>query len=311
MQSELTGEEKVSILIPTYNREKYIEETIFSALNQTYKNIEVIVVDNCSSDNTYQICQKIASKDARLLLYKNSQNIGPVKNWIECLKKSSGEYVKILWSDDLIHPEYLSKTIHLFKDGGIGFVYTQTQLVDSDGVCSKKLYSKRPTGKYPAHEYLRDILFSDVAPVSPGCAVYRRQDVVNNLRISVKNSLGIDFSIHAIGNDLQLYLDTSNSYSYYYIINEALSTFRAHEDSISIKEKKAKLVLYYDIAKISYLDTYGPKNIKNKFCAKLCIHWIKYMREAIAIGIKFPHYFNKNKSFNFYLSALHGLVFND
>lgn len=67
----------VSILIPVYNRENLIEETVQSALNQTYKNIEIIVVDNQSTDNTWEILQKLASQDERIKIFQNNTNIRP------------------------------------------------------------------------------------------------------------------------------------------------------------------------------------------------------------------------------------------
>ena len=75
---------KVSILIPTYNSEKYIEETIESALVQTYKNFEIIIVDNASNDNTFKIMQEYAKKHDNIKIFKNEENIGPIKNWMKC-----------------------------------------------------------------------------------------------------------------------------------------------------------------------------------------------------------------------------------
>ena len=100
----------VSILIPVYNRDKFIEETINSALSQTYQNIEIIIVDNNSTDNTWRIIKKYTKKDNRIKAFKNDTNIGPVRNWKKCTDKADGEFGKILWSDDLIAPEFIEKT---------------------------------------------------------------------------------------------------------------------------------------------------------------------------------------------------------
>ena len=87
----------VSILIPVYNRETLIEDTVQSALNQTYPNIEIIVVDNKSTDRTWDILEKLANRDSRIKIFQNKTNIGPVRNWKRCIDNASGKYGKILW----------------------------------------------------------------------------------------------------------------------------------------------------------------------------------------------------------------------
>jgi len=92
----------VSILIPVYNREKLVKRAIESAINQTYENIEVIAVDNKSTDRTYEVLKGHAEKYPDVKVYQNKENLGPVRNWKKCLEYSSGEFIKILFSDDWI-----------------------------------------------------------------------------------------------------------------------------------------------------------------------------------------------------------------
>ena len=75
----------VSILIPTYNRKDKVVNAINSALNQTYKNIEIIVSDNCSSDGTLEHLNKLYKNINNVKIYGNSTNLGPVINWINCI----------------------------------------------------------------------------------------------------------------------------------------------------------------------------------------------------------------------------------
>lgn len=84
----------VSILIPVYNRENLVGETIESAINQTYKNIEIIIVDNCSTDNTWQVLQDYAQKDNRIRIFQNPENIGLVRNWERCIDVANNRYYK-------------------------------------------------------------------------------------------------------------------------------------------------------------------------------------------------------------------------
>ena len=85
---------EVSICIPVYNAEEYIERTIESILNQKFSNFELIIIDNCSTDNTVDKINQF--KDTRIRFYKNETNLGMVKNWNECLKKIQGKYVNIV-----------------------------------------------------------------------------------------------------------------------------------------------------------------------------------------------------------------------
>ena len=79
----------VSILVPVYNRENLIEETVNSGLSQTYENIEIIIVDNQSTDGTWKILEKLASQDKRIKIFQNNTNIGPVRNWKRCIDEAS------------------------------------------------------------------------------------------------------------------------------------------------------------------------------------------------------------------------------
>jgi len=116
---------KISIIIPTFNRETYLPQTIESALSQDYSNYEVIISDNASIDNTEKVVSKYLS-DTRLKYYKNNTNIGMVKNWHKALHEySTGEWFIILSDDDyFIDNKYLSKCVELInKDKEIHLVY--------------------------------------------------------------------------------------------------------------------------------------------------------------------------------------------
>ena len=89
----------VSILIPVYNRERLVKKAIESAINQAYKNIEIIAVDNKSTDKTYEVLTEYSKKYSNIKVYQNKENIGPVRNWKKCLEYSSGEFIKILFSE--------------------------------------------------------------------------------------------------------------------------------------------------------------------------------------------------------------------
>lgn len=115
----------VSVVIPAYNCEKYIKETIFSVLNQTYSNIEVVLVDDGSTDRTAEIVQQIAEKDSRLIyMWEKNAGVSAARN--KAIRNSKGEFTALLDHDDLWLPQKLERQIPIFNNN------SKTALVFSD-----------------------------------------------------------------------------------------------------------------------------------------------------------------------------------
>jgi len=289
---------KVSILIPVYNRTKIILETLHSAIRQTYENLEVIVVDNKSTDGTFEIVKKFAQTHLNVKVYQNAKNIGPVKNWRKCLDYATGEYAKILWSDDLIAPEFIEKTLpSLTNNHDVGFVFTGTEIFYETGQ-KKDAYFIGETGIYPMKNYLSGVLIGANSPVSPGCALFRLKDLKKNLLLNIPNKLYSDFSMHAIGNDLLIYLLTAKDYLNFAFINEKLAFFRAHKDSITVNSKGGKRVLLYDIVKAYFVENYlNDKALEKKFNVLLLLHFLKYGKNSLKLKKMSEFYFKKKVKF--------------
>ena len=133
----LCNQPLVSVCIPTYNAEKIVMGTLQSILNQTYQNLEIIVVDNASTDDTLALLQKL--KDPRIKIYKNSKNIGAEKNWGRCIELANGEYIAIFHADDLYMPDMVEKQVQTFQDNpSVGAVFTMgNHINDRDEVSGK------------------------------------------------------------------------------------------------------------------------------------------------------------------------------
>lgn len=121
----------VSIIMPSYNTAPYIEETIQSVLNQTYTNWELLIVDDCSTDNTDEILSKIS--DPRIRLFKNEENSGAAVSRNKALREAKGQWIAFLDSDDLWMPKKLEKQIHYMEINGYTFSYTNYEEIDVDG----------------------------------------------------------------------------------------------------------------------------------------------------------------------------------
>lgn len=123
----------VSICIPTYNGAEFIGEAIQSAIAQTYPNIEIIVSDDGSTDQTIAIAQSFQSQiaaDFRIILHRN---YGLSQNWNFCISQAKGEYIKFLFQDDLLEPECIEKMVALAQQNpGIGLVFSPRGIVISE-----------------------------------------------------------------------------------------------------------------------------------------------------------------------------------
>lgn len=123
----------VSIGIPTYKRANgYLKHALRSAVNQTYKNIEIIVSDNCSPDNTESVVKEF--NDPRISYYRQKDNIGALNNWNFCLEQSQGKYFLMLYDDDLIDDDFISTCMDAVKyHSEPGIILTGARVIDSEG----------------------------------------------------------------------------------------------------------------------------------------------------------------------------------
>lgn len=100
--------EKISVIVPVYNVEKYIEECISSIMRQTFDNLEIILVDDGSTDNSGKICDELAKKDLRInVIHQSNQGLSAARN--TGLKHAMGDYISFIDSDDYIHIDMLNK----------------------------------------------------------------------------------------------------------------------------------------------------------------------------------------------------------
>lgn len=122
----------VSIIMPSYNTADFISETIDSVLNQSYKNWELIIVDDCSTDNTDEIIKKYLS-DQRIRYLKNEKNSGAAVSRNYALREAKGKWIAFLDSDDLWLPEKLELQVNFMKYHNYNFSYTSYEEVDENG----------------------------------------------------------------------------------------------------------------------------------------------------------------------------------
>lgn len=120
----------VSICIPTYNGEKYIEEALNSAINQTYNNLEIIISDDASIDGTIEIINKYKNlTQIPFYIYNHLPN-GIGANWNNCVKKAKGKFIKFLFQDDILEYNCIEKMVSLaLCDSKIGLIYCKRNFI--------------------------------------------------------------------------------------------------------------------------------------------------------------------------------------
>lgn len=212
----------VSICIPTYNREKSIIDALNCALNQTYSNIEILISDDHSTDNTVALLKKI--HDPRIKLFVQPKNLGMIPNWNFCIKKANGKYIKFLHSDDLIDNNCVEKEIEFFlKNKNVSLVTCKRRFIDDKGkVVHTMQFSDKTvieSGKKYAHELLTSIRENYIG--EPSAVLFLKKDAIDAGLFDPKFSQLADFEfwlrLHAIGD-----------IGY---INQPLCSFRLHTGS--------------------------------------------------------------------------------
>ena len=146
----------VSIIIPVYNVEKYIEQCITSILNQTYKNFEVLCIDDCGKDNSVNILEKYAEKDKRVKIIKHKENMGAEAARNTGLDNAKGEYILFADSDDYLKKDCIELSVNKIIETGLDIVMFKSDILweDTQTITSfwHKYYADFPEGYFTLNE---------------------------------------------------------------------------------------------------------------------------------------------------------------
>ena len=125
-------EETIDVLLATYNGEKYLTEQIESILNQTYRNIRILISDDCSKDNTREIIKEYQKKDSRIHAYFQENNLGYIKNFEFLIKQVESNMFMLSDQDDVWLPEKIEKTAEVMKRENADLVFGDLEVVDEN-----------------------------------------------------------------------------------------------------------------------------------------------------------------------------------
>ena len=129
----------ISIALCTYNGEEYLAEQLNSILRQDYQPIEIVIIDDCSTDQTYQLLEKYKQRHPHIKLYQNNKNVGFNKNFEKALSNCSGDFIAIADQDDIWEPEKLTAQMTAIKDNLL--LYHDSSMIDEKGTSTGKKLS--------------------------------------------------------------------------------------------------------------------------------------------------------------------------
>jgi len=208
-------EVKVSVIIPTYNRAKFLEEAINSVLNQTYKDFEIIVVDDGSTDNTKEIIRKFGEI---IYIYQKNKGVSSARN--KGIKMSRGEYIAFLDSDDLWLKRKLEKQMKIFEKYPENKICHTNEIWIRDG---KRINQGKRHQKYGGY------IFDKVLPlciISPSSVVIKRE---------VFEKVGLFDERLKVCEDYDMWLRICAHYKVYFLDEPLIIKRGGHKDQLSKK----------------------------------------------------------------------------
>jgi glycosyltransferase involved in cell wall biosynthesis len=229
----------VSIITPLYNSEKFIEETIQSVLNQTYSNWEMIIVNDCSTDNGVDILKKYSEKDNRIKLIQLIKNGGGAVARNRAIEEAKGKYIAFLDSDDLWKPEKLEKQIKFMKENSYSFTFTKYQQMNENGEKLEKYIEVPKTLNY------KQALLKN--PIGCLTVIYDSEKLGKVYLPLIRKR-----------QDYALWLKILKSGVTGYGLNENLAYYRLRENSISSNKVdliKYQWKLYREIEKLNIFES--------------------------------------------------------
>lgn len=215
----------VSVIMPSWNTGRYISESIKSVLAQSYKNLELIIVDDCSTDDTDSVISVF--KDNRIKYFKNERNIGAALTRNKALREANGEWIAFLDSDDLWLPNKLAKQITFMKNNGYVFSYHNFEKIDE---ASQSLHIEVTGPKVITKQMMYNYGY-------PGCLTFMYSAKAMGL-IQIKDIKK--------NNDYAILLQLCKK-AECYLWDENLAQYRIRKKSISHDKLWKKLKSHYDL----------------------------------------------------------------
>ncbi len=260
---------KVSIVIPTFNRAKYLMETIDSCLAQTV-DCEIIVCDHGSTDNTPNAIKVYGNK---IKYIRRELDSGVHFCWLDGILHATNDLIHLNFDDDWIEPTFVEACLKLFTEE-VGCVFTDAKIFfeNENRYADAGFNFQKNTGIFDSKQLAK---FNYGRLTSPGAGIFRKKIMIDNLFVG-----NVPFAksiYHGVGPDVLFSLMSTIEYPKYGFVNKPLAVFRAHDNSITIdamndKGKHLKIKNAYQEARTFYfLSKFNTKLLRYKLFRKLLI----------------------------------------
>lgn len=171
--------EKVSVIIPIYNVEEYLAQCLESIINQTYRNLEIICINDCSTDNSLTILKEYQQKDSRIVILQNKENGGLAYTRNVGIQKAAGEYVLFVDSDDMIVGDLVESCLKVASDSDM-VCFDYRQVTEDKREAIRQYAYKMADGLYTAESYFIESVRTNSTIFSVWSKFFRRQFLVDN-----------------------------------------------------------------------------------------------------------------------------------
>lgn len=220
--------ELVSVICLCYNHAAFIEEAVDSVAQQTYKNIELIIVNDASTDNCRNIIQKLCIKYPFIQFIDNAQNMGMCRSFNNALKAAKGDFIVDFAADDILLPERIEKQVNTFRklDASWGVVFTDALIVNEKGKTQQTFYRRNEK-----MELLEPVISGDI--FSKVVQRYQICSPTMLVRKSVFDKIG-GYDPNLNYEDYDFFIRTSRDFKYYFL-DDILTKRREVEGSDSGK----------------------------------------------------------------------------
>jgi glycosyltransferase involved in cell wall biosynthesis len=192
---------RVSVLIPTYNYARYLPEAIESVLEQDFRDLELLIVDDSSSDNTAEVVQPFCARDARVRFAVNSIHLGMVKNWNYCLQQARGEYVKFLFADDkLYHPGAISKMVELMERNPSAVLAASARSILDENSRVVDVWRSLGDGRHNGRNVIAACLMQNGKNVvgEPSAVLFRKKDALRGFNEQYLQMVDVEMWFHLL-----------------------------------------------------------------------------------------------------------------
>jgi glycosyltransferase involved in cell wall biosynthesis len=216
---------KVSVLIPTYNYARYLPEAIESILAQDFRNFELLISDDCSTDNSAEVIARYAARDSRIRFQIHSANLGMVQNWNWCLSQARGEYIKFIFGDDrLATRQALGGLIELLETNASAVLAVSARsVIDENSKIVEVWDDLGSSGLYQGREIIARCWERNCCNLigEPSAVLFRKRDAARNFDVAYRQIVDLEMWLHLLEKGDLAYT------------TEALCCFRRHRQQQS------------------------------------------------------------------------------